>query len=210
MPRLLLVRHGEAEGNADGRFIGQNDVPLTPLGRRQAEMLRHHLADTPLDAVVSSDLQRCVDTVTPTARAAGLSVTTDRRLREIANGEWSGMLPDEIAQRWPGLFGRYRDGEDIARPGGETWAMVAERVVNAVNEIANAAADDATILIGTHAGPITAVARWASGVPATRSVFSSGLGPISNTGITILRFPGPHLEEFNDDAHVADPGAPHR
>ena len=135
MVRLLLVRHGEAEGNADGRFIGQEDVPLTATGRSQADRLVFRLETEPLTAVVSSDLQRCIATVAPAAEAHGLAIDTDPRLREISNGAWSGMLPAEIEARWPDLYGRYRNGEDVARPGGETWAAVARRVIEAIRSM---------------------------------------------------------------------------
>ncbi len=201
---LLLVRHGEAEGNADGRFIGQRDVALTDAGRRQADRLVDRFRGVALIAVVSSDLTRCIDTVRPVSADHELAVATDRRLREICNGAWSGLLPDDLAAGWPEMYGRYRAGEDVARPGGETWAMVAERVAAALTEIARTAEPGGVVLVGSHAGPITAAARWAAGIAAEGSVFDCGLGPVSNTGITTLRFPGPHLVEFNDDAHLPE------
>ena len=75
MVHLILVRHGQSLSNVGGFFTGQTDVPLSPLGERQAEalgaFLRHNFA---VDAVYSSDLQRACATVQPFARAAGLTI----------------------------------------------------------------------------------------------------------------------------------------
>jgi len=194
---ILLVRHGEARGNAEGRFIGQQDVPLTDKGHRQAASLAAQLLPLPITRIVSSDLSRCVDTVRPLAGTLGLEVEPDPRLREISNGRWGGLLPEEIEARWPEMFRRYRHGEDVPRPGGETWHRVSLRVAEALDEIA---LGGGIVAVGTHAGPIGTAARRAAGVPATdRAV----LGGVSNTSVTILRYPGPRLIAFGTDPVTA-------
>jgi probable phosphoglycerate mutase len=200
MVTLLLVRHGEAEGNREDRFIGQLDVPLTAEGHRQAGALARRLEGIPLAKVVSSDLRRCLETVAPSAASRGLQVEADPRLREIANGEWGGMLGTEIAAGWPDLFRRYRAGEDVHRPGGERWADVAARVVESLQSLA--ADPGATVLVGSHAGPIAAAARWAAGLPAVGNVFRSGFGRVENTSITTVTLPGPRLAGYNDAGHL--------
>ena len=202
MVTLLLVRHGEAEGNREDRFIGQSDVPLTAEGRRQAGALARRLEPVPLTRVVSSDLQRCIGTVTPAAQ--GLPVEPEPRLREISNGAWGGLLETEIAARWPDLFRRYRAGEDVQRPGGERWADVAARVVETLQSLAGEAG--ATVLVGTHAGPIMAAARWAAGLPAIGSIYRSGFERVANASITTVVLPGPRLVAYNDAGHLDGPG----
>jgi probable phosphoglycerate mutase len=203
VPRtLLLVRHGRAEGNAEGRFIGQDDVPLTPRGRAQAARLAERLRTAPITRIVSSDLQRCTATAAPLAGALGLEIGLDPRLREIGNGAWSGLLGEEIEARWPSLYRRYRSGEDVARPGGETWREVSRRVIAALRELAAATAGGETALIATHGGPIAAAARWAAGIPPVGNVFSAGFAPVANTSITTLWFPGPRLVGYGDARHL--------
>ena len=99
MTKLLVIRHGHAQGNAEHRFIGQTDVPLDDLGRLQARALAGRLQRPPIDRIVSSDLSRAIDTITPLAQALDLPIERDPRLREISNGEWSGLLPEEISAR---------------------------------------------------------------------------------------------------------------
>lgn len=205
MPTILLIRHAEAEGNAEGRFIGQEDVPLTEHGRRQAADLTRRLRHLPILHIASSDLSRCVETMQPLAEDLGLEITTDRRLREIANGEWGGLLPSEIEERWPDLFRRYRAGEDVARPGGETWQIVSRRVTAALEELAGELGPDGMAAVGTHAGPIGVAARWAAGLPTARSEPRRGFGIVDNTAVSVLHFPGPRLTGYNH--HPAQPGA---
>ncbi len=121
---LLVIRHGEAEGNHDHRFIGQSDVPLSDLGRRQADTVGAYLASKGVTRIISSDLQRAVNTARPLADRIGLDIEIDVRLREILNGDWAMHLPEEIEAGWPDLWRRYRSGEDVQRPNGETWGAV--------------------------------------------------------------------------------------
>ena len=130
----LIIRHGEAEGNREHRFIGQSDVPLSELGRQQAAAVCERLATLPVTAIVASDLQRASDTVQPLATSLGIEIAHDKNLREISNGEWNGKLPTEVAALWPEMWERYRGGEDVQRPGGERWGDVQARAVKALED----------------------------------------------------------------------------
>lgn len=204
MVTLVLVRHGEAEGNTEHRFIGQTDVPLTVRGQSQVERLTRRLIDRPITRVVSSDLRRCRDTVGPTAEALGLELELEPRIREISNGEWNNLLAAEIQARWPTMFDDYARGVDVARPGGERWIDVSHRVIDALTDIAADATSGETILIGTHAGPTLAAVRWAAAIPVNGNVFRGPFGSVENTGISVISFPGPRLAIFNDAAHLED------
>ncbi len=204
MTTFLIVRHGEAEGNAEGRFIGQLDVPLTPLGREQVERLAPTLLDLGITKIVSSDLQRAAETVRPVADHLGLVLDYEPRLREIANGEWAGLLADDIATRWPERFAAYRAGEDVARDGGERWEDVQRRVREAMVELAGETRNDDVVLVGTHAGPAMAIARWAAGHPPIGNVFTSEFPPLANTSVSTFRMVAniPHLIEYNRIHHL--------
>ncbi len=133
-----------------------------------------------------------------------MEVQIDDRLREISNGEWNGRLPEEIEAEWPEMFSRYRDGEDVARPGGERWADVSHRVRLALEAIAAGARDGETILVSTHAGPTLAAMRWAAGLPLDGNVFRGPFASLENTSISTIAFPGPRLAGFNDAGHLED------
>ena len=109
--RVLLVRHGQSEWNADGRWQGQADPPLTDLGRLQAREAARALGA--VDAVWASDLQRAVETATIIADDLGVGpVVLDPDLRERDAGEFSGLTRPEIADRFPGYL------DDGRRPPG--------------------------------------------------------------------------------------------
>ncbi|MDH3261019.1 MAG: histidine phosphatase family protein [Acidimicrobiia bacterium] len=199
-PTVLVLRHAEAEGNAERRFIGQHDVPLSALGWRQAEALTRRLRLMPITHIVSSDLQRCLDTVKGLAEDLGLQIAADSRWREIANGQWGGLVGDEIAERWPDAWQRYRGGEDVARPDGERWADVRMRVVEAFEELADGLTDRDVVVVSTHGGPGALLAMWATGISGT--AFGGPFGPLANASITTLTLPGPRLLGINDVGHL--------
>ena len=86
--RLILVRHGITDWNAQGKFQGSSDVPLNDVGLAHAQLLADSLMDYGIDAIYSSPLTRAVQTATPIAQRLGLDIHTDRRLQELDAGEW--------------------------------------------------------------------------------------------------------------------------
>jgi len=104
MTRVLLLRHGQSEWNASGRWQGQADPPLTELGRHQA--LHASRAIGAVDAIVASDLQRAAETAAIISGQIGVGpVLTDEGLRERHAGEWQGLTRAEIERDWPGYLG---------------------------------------------------------------------------------------------------------
>ena len=103
MTRVLLIRHGQSEWNAQGRWQGQADPPLTDLGRHQALHAARNLGA--VDAIVASDLQRASETALIIAEALGVGpVVLEPGLRERDAGEWSGLTRAEIERDWPGYL----------------------------------------------------------------------------------------------------------
>ena len=205
MSLVLVIRHGRAQGNPEHRFIGQTDVALDDIGRSQARALADRLKLAHIDRIVSSDLRRAVDTIAPLAEAIGIPIERDPRLREISNGEWSGLLPAEIAAGWPDLWAAYRRGEDVLRPGGERWEVVRERAVTAAREHA---VPGRLVLLCTHGGPALNLALWALGLPAGGNIFMGRLGSLGNTSITTIEIDNDspdlvRLVGFNDVGHLS-------
>src|SRR5918995_495099 len=127
MARLLLVRHGESTWNAQGRWQGWADPPLSDIGRAQAESAAP--AAAPVDAVVSSDLERARTTAELMAAVldAG-AVRVEPGLRERDVGDFTGLTRAEIEERWPGVLSpRFSATARDARFG-ETVEALAARV----------------------------------------------------------------------------------
>ncbi|MGA0802246.1 MAG: histidine phosphatase family protein [Ilumatobacteraceae bacterium] len=103
--RVLVVRHGQSEWNALGKWQGQADPPLTTLGRLQARQAGSLIASEcpPFDLVVSSDLERASVTADLLAEVVGCTTRrVDVRWRENDAGEWQGLTRRDIQAQWPG------------------------------------------------------------------------------------------------------------
>lgn len=132
--RLIVVRHGETFYNIEDRLTGQSDIPLSPLGERQAACVGAYLAGEKLDCIVSSDLQRARITAQAIAAYHGLAVEEDPDIREIALGSWEGRLSSEIAAVEPEQVAQWQaSSATIAPGGGETLLELHTRVARAVD-----------------------------------------------------------------------------
>ena len=162
MTTILLARHGETDWNREGRFQGWADPPLNATGRAQAVDLSVQLMAEELAAVYSSPLRRAYETAEVVAASLGLEPVTVDALREVDVGSWSGLSRAEIEQRFPEQYARWLDygqgWED-----GETYEQMVDRVVGALQELAEARNGE-RILAVTHGGPMRAASAFADRV----------------------------------------------
>jgi probable phosphoglycerate mutase len=149
---VLLVRHGQSTWNAEGRWQGQADPPLSRLGEEQARQAASSTEIARLDAVESSDLERARRTAAIIAGHRAAS-RCDARWRERHAGEWEGLTRHEIEAHWPGYLAERR------RPAGwEDDDDVAARAFGALADLARRV-EDGVALVVTHGGVIRAVER---------------------------------------------------
>ena len=153
--RVLLVRHGQSEWNAVGRWQGQADPPLSDVGRAQARSAARSLGA--LDAIFASDLQRATETAAIIAGELGVGpVVVDPDLRERDAGEWSGLTRAEIEEQYPGYLDSspsFAAGAPLRPPGWEADDAVLERALRALATIGDAV-DGGDVLAVTHGGLI--------------------------------------------------------
>jgi broad specificity phosphatase PhoE len=149
---LLVVRHGQSEWNAIGRWQGHADPALSELGRRQSAVASASIGA--VDGIISSDLLRAVETAAIIAQQLGVGpVVVDERLRERDVGEWSGLTRAEIDKSWPGWL------DDDRRPDGfEHTDRVLARALEAFDAIRRAS-PGGSLLVVTHGGLIRSLAR---------------------------------------------------
>jgi broad specificity phosphatase PhoE len=151
---LLLLRHGESVWNAQRRWQGQADPPLSREGRRQARAAVAHVRDAGPRCIVASDLRRARDTALPFAAALGIEMRCDPGWREWDVGAWSGRTRDEIRERWPEAYARFRAGEpDFAPPGDESQRAFEARVRAALGRLLERNVPGRTLVV-SHRGPI--------------------------------------------------------
>ena len=152
MSRLLLVRHGETEGNSAERFWGRTDVGLSDVGLRQAERLGDRLALEDISIVYSSNLCRALQTAEVIASRHELGVIACHELREIDFGSVEGLTYGEISQKYPDLTRPWFNRDLSFRfPGGESIADVNNRVIRFLHRLEEHAAGE-TIVVTAHSG----------------------------------------------------------
>lgn len=161
---LLLVRHGQSVWNAEGRWQGQADPPLSALGQEQARDAAARLAGVGFAAVVASDLLRARQTAEILAEALGCAVALDPGLREIDVGEWTGLTRAEIESRWPRELADWSEGRSPSPPGGESRDHLAARARSTLRRVAAAADPAQRLLVVTHGALIRNLDR-ALGLP---------------------------------------------
>ena len=161
----ILLRHGDTRLSPEHRFSGLGDFPLSASGIRQSQAAARRLATrAPIDVVVSSPLQRAVDTAVIAAAELGLTAVTDDDLRETNFGDWDGFTLAEVQQRWPAAAAAWRRDPEQAPPGGESFADTAHRVNQAGDRLLRDYGGQ-TVLVVSHVTPIKILLCRALGVP---------------------------------------------
>ena len=197
MPTLLLVRHGHSSANGEGILAGRlPGIHLTDRGREQAQRLGERFADLTPARVVSSPLERCLETASPLAEVVGVPVQVEDDLQECAYGAWSGRKLSELAKE--PLWSTVQDDPTTARfPDHETYAAeslveMSDRVVAAVRridaEVAAEHGDKAVWVAVSHGDLVKALLADATG---------SGLGHFQRytadpASVSAIRYGGRH------------------
>lgn len=144
---LLLVRHGQSTWNAEGRWQGQADPPLSSFGRQQAAAAAERIGA--VDAIVSSTQQRAAETAAIISEALGIGPVAELHgLRERSAGPWSGLTRNEIDAAYPGFL------DNDHRPEGyESDDRLLSRTLDAIGHIA-LTHTGSTVVVATHGGVI--------------------------------------------------------
>ena len=202
--RVLLVRHGQSQGNAGRRFGGHSPTPLSELGHRQAAATARALANERVTAVYASDLLRAVQTAEPLARATGLEITKTPALRERSVGLMEGLTFEEAAAAHPDEYAALlrRDFEHVLA-GGESYRQLLDRAAAELDRAVELHRGG-TVALFSHTGTICILALHLMGAldaPALKPVWLSS----SNCGVT--RFSVEHgglirIKAFNDTRHL--------
>jgi len=168
--RILLARHGETPWNAEGRYQGQIDIPLSPIGEAQAQALGARLASVDITRAVASPLsraQRTAQLALGVARADML--LTEPELQEIAHGEWEGLLASEIHEKDPSRLQAWREEPDtVLMPGGESLRLVLERSWRGLARATDGLGEHDTLLVVAHDAVNRVILCKVLGLPISR------------------------------------------
>lgn len=199
--RLLVIRHGETLWNREGRIQGHIDIPLSLLGRLQAERLADALRDETIDAVYSSDLQRAQQTAAGLALGRPLEVQASVALRERHFGAFEGLTWEEIHARDADSAARWKRREpDFRVGGGESLVELQARCIGELTRIAQQH-PGGQIAVVAHGGVLDCFYRAAVGLPLA----ASRSWVLGNASINRLLFADGQfsLIGWNDDRHLA-------
>lgn len=163
--RIWFVRHGEVEAPFVGTFVGRTDVPLSDLGRHQAQAVATFLENQGIDAILTSPRTRSRHTAAPLAEATGLTVKVREPLAEMDFGQWETRTWNEIQARDPTFATQWaEDPTSLACPGGESAGAFAARVQVHLQEIVQEF-EGRTVAVFAHAGTNRAFLAHALRIP---------------------------------------------
>jgi broad specificity phosphatase PhoE len=186
--------------STERRFAGRGDIPLTKEGIRQAELAARRLASVGADVVITSPLQRARRTAEAVAEIGGIPLVIYDELIEADFGSWQGLTFGEAAKKWPDELAAWMASPDAAPPEGESFAMVAMRVLTGLDRLLVDYQHQKTIVV-SHVTPIkTLVCRALLAPP--EAMFRMNLDVASLCHIDCFDNGSAVLRSLNDTAHL--------
>lgn len=177
---VYVVRHGEAVGNREGRFLGQVDPPLTETGIEQARRQGAALKGLGITRILSSDLVRAYTTASIIGEALDLPAESTAALREVSHGVIDGWLSGDIQASEHGPA-REKDKYNYRPPGGESYADIEARILSALPPPCQP-----PMLLVTHLGPMRVMLHrfcgYAQMDAASATIGHDGILALARTG----------------------------
>jgi broad specificity phosphatase PhoE len=202
---VMLVRHGESEWNQSHRYTGQQDVPLSDLGKEQAFRLAERLKDDGLTAIYASPLRRARDTARAIGALAHVPITLEPGLAEINHGAWEGLTAVQVSEKFPAEYHQWRvQPHAVVMPAGESLDDVGKRAA-AVWYSALLEQRGGKIVICSHDAVLRVLLLTALGLTLDHFWKWS----FENASLSVLHVRGDtgaeigHLVRLNDTAHLS-------
>jgi len=162
--KLILIRHGESDGNIQKKFSGFQDVDLTEKGIWQAKRLARRLEEESVDTVYCSDLKRARHTAEIIFGYRGKDIVTNSKFREINFGAWEGYTFEEVKSKfgYGDEFNHLMENikPEAAFPQGESFVELNNRVMAELNNVLKKHEKkdkDKTIALVCHGGAIRVI-----------------------------------------------------
>ena len=196
--RLILVRHGQSEANANGIVQGRLDYGLSGLGVVQAKRTAERLRHEQVDRVLTSPLRRASDTAAVIAAARGIVIEPEPALMEYDVGEVSGLTGAQVRERYPNVLNAFAFGQRLVFPGEEGRDVFAARLAGVLKALESSAE---TVVAVAHGGVVSALCHMVVGLDLNRP----GIFNVGNCSITeiVCDRTGRHvLRRHNDTCHL--------
>lgn len=206
LTKLFLIRHGQSVGNAEGRFGGHTQTPLSLLGQTQANLTAQALKKERITAIYSSDLRRAVQTAEPLATLMSLDIETASDFRERNVGVLEGLTFNEAEKKFPKDYNAlvYRDIHHVMTKG-ESYVQLLERTTKALNQLLEKHRGG-RIAIFAHTGTICFMTLNILGAINEKTTHTPWL-ITSNCGINRFEFrPNNNIRvmSINDTRHLSE------
>lgn len=201
----LMARHGASTYSLEKRFSGSGgvDVPLAPIGIKQAEALAQEVKIRGnVTHIVSSPILRTLQTAHIVAEVTGLSISENADFAECSFGDWDGHTFAEVRERWPQELDEWLANPDVAPPGGESLVQCRDRV-NRGRATVMEQYPAQTILIVSHVLPIKLMTGIATGAPLD-STFRMELPPCSLTSLVWFPDGNSSMFSFAEASHLRE------
>lgn len=203
MKKLYLIRHGESEWNALKKIQGQQDVPLTEKGTKQAELTGKRLIKEDIKKIYSSDLKRAYQTAKIIGNILNVEVIPIKELREINFGIWEGLNSDILESKYPKEHELWlKQPEKLKIDGAETIFEVQKRAMESINKIISDNDNEDNILIVSHGATLKTIILGLLGVDISHFKNMS----LKNVSISIIEFRqfNKVLTLLNDTSHIKE------
>lgn len=200
--KIYLIRHAEAQGNAEEFFQGSINTDLTEKGRNQLRFLSERFRKVPISAIYSSPLRRAMDTAEAINRYHALTIQQDSQLREIHGGAWEGLPWSELPQKFPTQYAQWTERMwEFQAPGGDAMTDVYQRMRDTLESIAQSN-PGRTIAVVSHG---CAVRNFLCFTEFGRIEELPNVGWADNTAVSLIEYEsekGFSLVYKNDSSHL--------
>ncbi len=174
--RIVMVRHGETEGQSSIRFHGSADVRLNDEGRAQLRETARKMGNEVFDLVAASPLRRAWEGAVIVSRGAPVRLYSD--FREVHFGHWEGMTAEEIEESNPALYQDWQAGAaNFEYPGGELRDAFRSRVGRGVDALLASGAT--CVLLVSHKGVIRTIGERLLDAPLSVDLELGGIASVS-------------------------------
>jgi probable phosphoglycerate mutase len=201
----LMARHGASHYSLEKRFSGSGgvDVPLAPIGIKQAEALAQEVKIRGnVTHIVSSPMLRALQTAHIVAEVTGLSISENADFAECSFGDWDGHTFAEVRARWPRELDEWLADPDITPPGGESLAQCRDRVNRGRASVIKQYPAQTTLIV-SHVLPIKLMTGMATGAPI-EATFRMELLPCSLTSLVWFPDGNSSMFSFGEASHLRE------
>jgi len=203
MKKLYLIRHGESEWNALKKIQGQQDIPLTEKGIKQAKLIGNRLIKEDIEKIYSSDLKRAYDTAKIIGDILDIDVIPVKELREINFGIWEGLTSDILEVKYIKEHKLWlKEPENLKIEGAESIVEVQKRAMESVNKIINDNNNIDNVLIVSHGATLKTIILGLLGINISHFKNMS----LKNVSLSVIEFRQHNrvLTLFNDTNHLKE------